>query len=176
MRGPQIWKEILKTYPEPLFSYHQVYNHLLKLNSGSWRLDEDEEKSARFLIEKLCAERPDSAVLEHIELPDDPDDGYTAFAFGLPSLIKKWGGCVLELQLDSTFKTNKVGYECFAILGEVFGSGLPLAFLLIKSNGSPKPGSKERYLQALIRHISETWEVKPIQTLSDKDITEIMHS
>ncbi|CAK5273379.1 unnamed protein product, partial [Mycena citricolor] len=109
MRGPQIWKEILKTYPEPLFSYHQVYNHLLKLNSGSWRLDEDEEKSARFLIEKLCAERPDSAVLEHIELPDDPDDGYTAFAFGLPSLIKKWGGCVLELQLDSTFKTNKVG-------------------------------------------------------------------
>ncbi|CAK5275102.1 unnamed protein product [Mycena citricolor] len=173
MCGPQIWKEILKTYPEPLFSYHQVYNHLLKLNSGAWRLDENEEKSAELLLEKLCSERPECAMLERIRLPNDPVDGYSAFAFSLPALIRKWGGCVKEVQLDSTFKTNKIGYECFAILGEVFGSGVSLGFLLIKSNGNPKLGAKEAYIQVLLRNITEHWEISPIQTLSDKDITEI---
>ncbi|CAK5265126.1 unnamed protein product [Mycena citricolor] len=174
MRGPQVWKEILKVTPQPKFTYQQIYNHLLAMNGKAWRLRENEEESAALLFEQLCQKRPECApVFERIELPKDPSDGYSAFAFSLPTLIKKWQGCISEVQLDSTFKTNKAGYECFALMGEVFGSGLPLGFLLIKSNGSPKPGSKELYLRALIRDITMNWDIKPIQTLSDKDITEI---
>ncbi|CAK5266892.1 unnamed protein product [Mycena citricolor] len=172
VRVPEIWKEILTKHPQPLFSQEQVYNLWLKYHRISWHRDDDEEKSARLLIEEFRRNNPRfGAHIESIPLPKN-EDTCTAIAFALPTLIRKWGGGISEIALDSTWKTNKAGYECFALLGEVFGSGLPLAILLIKSK-NPEPGAKEKYLRSLIRNITETWKIKPIQSLSDKDITEI---
>jgi hypothetical protein len=70
------------------------------------------------------------------------------------------------------FKTNKSGFKCFALLGEVFGSGVPVGFLLIKTN-NPDPNRKEQYIHSVIRHFVEDWNLRVLQSLTDKDITEI---
>ncbi|KAK6974367.1 SWIM-type domain-containing protein [Favolaschia claudopus] len=106
-----------------------------------------------------------------INLPDDRG-GCTAIAFALPSLIRKWAGTIREVALDSTFNTNKAGFECFSLLGEVFGSGLPVGFLLIKTS-NPEPNLKEKYIRAYARHFVEDWNIRVKQCLTDKDITEI---
>jgi hypothetical protein len=69
--------------------------------------------------------------------------------------------------------TTSSGYECFSLLGEVFGSGLPLGFLLIKSDGDPEPNKKEAYIRSVTRHFLDTWNLRVRQCLTDKDITEI---
>jgi hypothetical protein len=58
------------------------------------------------------------------------------------------------------------------LLGEVFGSGLPLGFLLIKCD-NPDPNRKEQYIRSVIRHFVNEWNLCVHQCLSDKDITEI---
>ncbi|CAK5273756.1 unnamed protein product [Mycena citricolor] len=169
MQPTQIYKELLNTYPYPDFTPRTVYNLCLKETEGLYRHDPDEYTSAGIYLDQMSA-GPDP-IVQRIALPDD-QDGYTALAFSVPSFIRKYGERICEIGLDSTWKTNKSGYECFALLGELSGSGLPLGFLLIKSN-NPEPGTKEKYICALLRHMREKWELVPIQSLSDKDITEI---
>jgi hypothetical protein len=116
-------------------------------------------------------------------------DGFRALGFVFPSVLRKWDGVIREVALDSTcksiylfivvciyffspVKTNKAGFECFALLGEVGGSGVPLGFILLKSN-KPDLNEKEKYLRAAIRFITVVWRIRTKQVLSDKDIMEI---
>ncbi|KAF8177715.1 hypothetical protein K438DRAFT_2180966, partial [Mycena galopus ATCC 62051] len=165
----QLWKEILKTHPHPEFSQKAVYNLWLKHQQSQWRRHENELESAKILLMEFS--RDPKYQLEPISLPDD-GGGCVAIAFALPSLIRKWAGTIREVALDSTFKTNKSGFECFALLGEFFGSGLPVGFLLIKTN-NPDPNRKEQYIRSVIRHFVEDWNLRVLQSLTDKDITEI---
>ncbi|KAK7006843.1 SWIM-type domain-containing protein [Favolaschia claudopus] len=111
--------------------------------------------------------------VEPIPLPDGGNSaGFQAFAFALPFFLRKWAGKIREIGLDSTFNTTKAGYECFTILGEVFGSGVPLGFLFLKSH-NPEEGEKENYLRSIVRHLVRIWGLEIMQCLSDKDITEI---
>ncbi|KAJ7062610.1 hypothetical protein C8F01DRAFT_985939 [Mycena amicta] len=165
-----LWKAILEVHPLPNFKYYSVYNFYIKLHQHRWRHDDDELKSAKALMEMYG---PDSQhELEAIALPDNPDDGCVAIAFAFPRLVKKWSGVIREIAQDSTFKTTHSGYECFAILGEVGGSGLPLGILLLKSK-NPEPNAKERYLRSFIRHFLDKHQLRVRQCLTDKDITEI---
>ena len=75
--------------------------------------------------------------------------------------------------------TNKSRFEIYALLGEVYGSGCPLGYLLLQSpgadnleSGSPA-GGKQRYLEDLLKHFRDTWGIHPIFTLTDKDLSEI---
>ena len=68
--------------------------------------------------------------------------------------------------------TNGSQFEVYALLGEVYGSGCPLGYLLIRSlNG--EPGGKERYIADLLNHFYKKWTIRPIFTLTDKDLSEI---
>ncbi|KAK6966913.1 SWIM-type domain-containing protein [Favolaschia claudopus] len=71
----------------------------------------------------------------------------------------------IPLPADGGVNTTKAGYECFALLGEVFGSGLPTS--------SPDPNQKEKYIRSFIRNLLDKWNLDVIQSLSDKDMTEI---
>jgi hypothetical protein len=42
-------------------------------------------------------------------------------------------------------QTNKASFEYLALLGEVGGSGVPLGFILLKSN-KPDVNEKEKYI------------------------------
>lgn len=59
------------------------------------------------------------------------------------------------------------------MLGEVYGSGCPLGYLLIRSSEEAEPGGKARYLTEVLSHFRTTWKIKAIITLTDKDISEI---
>ncbi|KAK6988241.1 SWIM-type domain-containing protein [Favolaschia claudopus] len=115
--------------------------------------------SGLFASATMIAIKSSKYEVEPIPLPDGGKSaGFQAFAFAIPTFLRKWAGKIREIGLDSTFNTTKAGYECFVILGEVFGSGVPLGFLFLKSH-NPDPGEKENYLL--------------MQCLSDKDISEI---
>ncbi len=120
----------------------------------------------------------------------EADNGFTALAFSLPNILCKWGGTICEVALDSactyclfmigmfwcmlsyTGNTNGSRFEVYALLGEVYGSGCPLGYLLIQSDNGQE-GEKEKYIQKLLEHFCVTWELRVLKTLSDKDITEI---
>lgn len=59
------------------------------------------------------------------------------------------------------------------MLGEFYGSGCPLGYLLIQSAEGKETGGKARYLAELLSHFKTVWRIKPIITLTDKDISEI---
>jgi len=67
--------------------------------------------------------------------------------------------------------TNGSNYEVYALLGEVYGSGCPLGYLLLHSDG--ESGGKERFITELLSHFNEKWDIKAIITLTDKDFSEI---
>ena len=69
--------------------------------------------------------------------------------------------------------TNGSSYELFSLLGETYGKGLPLAYLLVQSDGTGPAGAKERLLTQFLKHIREKWNIKAIVTLTDKDPSEI---
>lgn len=68
--------------------------------------------------------------------------------------------------------TNSRGFELYAILGEIYGSGLPLGFLLVKNNNGAAGGT-QRCLEAFIGHFTEAWNLVPITTHTDKNASEI---
>jgi hypothetical protein len=76
---------------------------------------------------------------------------------------------MLSLQ---TGNTNGSRFELYAILGEVYGSGLPLGYILVQSNG-PESGGKEKVLREFLHYLKKSWNLRIIITLSDKDWSEI---
>ncbi|RDX42198.1 hypothetical protein OH76DRAFT_1314939, partial [Lentinus brumalis] len=85
----------------------------------------------------------------------------------------QWGGRIRELALDSTWSTNGSRYELYALLGEVYGSGLPLGFLLLRSSPEGEKGGKERFLTAFLTAVRDEWHIEAVFTLTDKDWSEI---
>jgi hypothetical protein len=69
--------------------------------------------------------------------------------------------------------TNRQNYEFFAILGEAYGSGLPLGFLLIKGKGTGFGSAKGLLIQECFSHMKKYFGINPLFTHSDKDLTEI---
>lgn len=75
--------------------------------------------------------------------------------------------------IDAPGGTNRAGYEIFAVLGEAYGSGLPLGYLLVKATGDPAEGSKRQVIEAFLEHFRDRWKLVVKVTLSDKDWSEI---
>ncbi|KAM6491726.1 hypothetical protein JOM56_012766 [Amanita muscaria] len=175
LNAPELWNEILKTYPSPTFSRKSVYSIWFEESSKQWKRDNDELASVTKLIAEASADTSSEAnsfyQVEPITLPDVP--GFTAIAFSLPNVLQKWGGQLREFSLDSAWKTNKSGYEVYALLGEIYGSGSPLGYLLLKSSGEGVAGGKEKYITSLLSYFKTQWNVKPLFTLTDKDLSEI---
>lgn len=58
-------------------------------------------------------------------------------------------------------------------MGETYGKGLPLGYLLIQSDGTGPAGAKERLIEQFLRYIKEKWNIQARFTHSDKDPSEI---
>lgn len=59
------------------------------------------------------------------------------------------------------------------MLGEIYGSGCPLGYILIQSAPRSAQGGKQRYLEDLLKHFKGTWNIQAKVTLTDKDLSEI---
>ena len=165
-----------------------------RLNSHVWKRDEDEVKSAGMLLEEhRTTGGPLSGNYTVVEpIPIEEETGVTAIAFTLPEILRQWGGRIREIQLDSTCKfeqitttpsinlsldgllgnTNGSRFEIFALLGETYGSGLPLRYLIIQLT-TREHGVKERFISRFLNHITTQWNLRIIITLTDKDWSEI---
>ena len=58
-------------------------------------------------------------------------------------------------------------------MGELYGSGCPLGYLFIRSPKESEAGAKERYISEFLEYFRREWSIKPIFTLTDKDMSEI---
>lgn len=76
--------------------------------------------------------------------------------------------------IDGIFlgNTNGSRYEVFALLGEVYGSGLPFGYVLIRLDHAAS-GAKGRCINALLKHLRSVWKIRALTTLTDKDWSEI---
>jgi hypothetical protein len=61
------------------------------------------------------------------------------------------------LTLNSV-NTNSSNYEIYAFMGEVYGSGCPVSYLLIRPPESSIAGAKERYISDILRHLRNEWK------------------
>ncbi len=68
--------------------------------------------------------------------------------------------------------TNGLSFELYALLGEVYGSGLPLVYLLLCSSDGAN-GGKEHYLTRFLTAVRDHWHLNMVFTLTDKDWSEI---
>lgn len=88
--------------PNPAYSRKSVYRLWHDQKSKQWKLDPDEVKSARVLIEKASKDLKSLYRVDPIALPEE--DGFTGLAFSLPEILQQWGGRIREISLDSTCK------------------------------------------------------------------------
>ncbi|KAJ3831199.1 hypothetical protein F5878DRAFT_521331, partial [Lentinula raphanica] len=110
---------------------------------------------------------------EKIEvIPITQREGASSIAFAFTEILDSVGNQIEEILMDSTWKTNALGYELFAIVGELNGQAIPLAFQLNTLTEAADDGVKELLLRDFIRWLARRCPNIKF-TLSDKDITEI---
>ncbi|KAG8912440.1 hypothetical protein FRC01_005099 [Tulasnella sp. 417] len=168
----QIWKEILRKYPNPNFTRDSVYQFWHDRAKAKWTSAADEVTSARNLLKRGA--EPGGLGEHRVEeiLIEEPE-GLSVIAFSLPDMISRWRDRIREAAIDSAWGTNRAGYEIFAALGEAYGSGLPLGYLCLKAIGESAEGSKRQVLETFLEHFRDRWGLTVKVTLSDKDWTEI---
>lgn len=75
----------------------QVSNHWSKANEGVWKLDDDQVKSAKLLVERVAGKE-----VEIVALHTEP--GMSAIAFALKEPLEEWGEETAEIAFDGTCK------------------------------------------------------------------------
>ncbi|KAG6848015.1 hypothetical protein H0H93_004170 [Arthromyces matolae] len=166
----QMWDGILEIVPNPKFSRKAIAHLVSEQTSEKWKRHSDEMESARLLLKD---KKHQEGLYQVTPIPLDDVEGFTALAFSLPEVLLRWGERVREISLDSAWNTNKSNFEVFALLGELYGSGCPLGYLLIKSDENAVEGGKERFITQFLRHFKTIGDLQPIATLTDKDFSEI---
>ncbi|THU75985.1 hypothetical protein K435DRAFT_601431, partial [Dendrothele bispora CBS 962.96] len=169
-----LWTEITKRWPNPTFTRRSIYHIVANIKRQKWQRHEDEYESAKILLEESKVERPDNpyGIVESLDnLPNV--DGYSAIAFSLPKVLAEWGGKVREIALDSAWNTNGSRYELYALLGELYGSGCPLGYLLLQSPKEGEAGVKQRFISCFLEHFKTHYGLDPSFTLTDKNLSEI---
>ncbi|KAJ3965249.1 hypothetical protein EV361DRAFT_811027, partial [Lentinula raphanica] len=143
----------------------QVQTEWTRINEDHWRLDQDQVKSASKLLEGFDREKVEI-------IPITQREGSSSIAFAFTKILDGIGSDIEEVLMDSTWKTNALGYELFAIVGELNGQAIPLAFLLVTLTEAANEGTKESILRDFISWIAKQCP-KIKFTLTDKDVTEI---
>ncbi|EJD32865.1 hypothetical protein AURDEDRAFT_43361, partial [Auricularia subglabra TFB-10046 SS5] len=105
-------------------------------------------------------------------IPVREEVGVSSFAFAFKEIVERLNTAVVELAMDSTFKTNALGYEMYAILTEVNGQLMPLATILTSLTEEAHPGAKEHLIEDVLRWLYLHCPNSHF-SLSDKDTSEI---
>ncbi|KAJ3964227.1 hypothetical protein EV361DRAFT_856344 [Lentinula raphanica] len=161
----KIWDYILKQDPETELTEKQVQTEWTRINEDHWRLDQDQVTSASKLLENFDQEKVEI-------IPITQRKGSSSIAFAFTKILDGIGSDIEEVLMDSTWKTNALGYELFAIVGEMNGQAIPLAFLLNVMTEAANEGTKELILRDFISWITQRCPNIKF-TLTNKDITEI---
>lgn len=92
-------------HPQPKFSQKTIYNLWSEHISKKWKRDEDEVKSAKLLISEASSqhghENGSSGLYTVMPVPLHDEPGFVAIAFVLQEVLRRWGGRIREISLDS---------------------------------------------------------------------------
>lgn len=136
---------------------------------------------------KFIEERGEQYDIAPLNVAAEP--GTEVLALYAKDFVDKWAKNTQELAMDSTCKgirfshaperahisignTNGGNFELFAAVADANGSGLPLAFLFIKTTKDAAAGAKQAVLEHFLTRLKE-FGVDPEFTLPDKDFSEI---
>lgn len=100
--GLQLWKEILKQYPNPAFSRKAVHHLWEERDSKKWKRSNDEVHSAQNLLEELASGAIKGSPCSVDPIYLEQEAGHIALAFALPEHLDRWAGRIRELSIDST--------------------------------------------------------------------------
>jgi len=97
----QIWERILRDNPQTELTEKQIYASWAHLNEDTWRLNNEQVKSAQKILENLEGDR--------IEIiPVRTEDGISAIAFGFKEIVSDYGKEITEIAMDSTCLSNHI--------------------------------------------------------------------
>ncbi|PVH96191.1 hypothetical protein DM02DRAFT_688395 [Periconia macrospinosa] len=152
-----------------LVTSHQVYYQWQQLNSKIWHRDQDALRSAQILL----SDHQECTSLMHFS------GNMRTRAFYISDSIKTLVPRVKELAIDATFGTNNMGMHLFAVLAEVDGTGISLAYCFMdvfKDNSKgvrqADPGATTSLLEQFLRPLCAAG-FNPIFFGTDKDLSEI---
>lgn len=152
----------------------QVYYRWQQLNSSYWRRDKDPIESASILLSEPCT-RSGGSACEHIILVSGHLRGLAIFVKASVSCLHSQAK---ELVMDATFGTNNSGMDLFAVLAEVEGIGIPLAYCFVgkapsvDGSNQSNPGALTFLLEEFLRHLQQAG-FSPTFFGVDKDLAEI---
>lgn len=167
----EIFKELQTTRPIGWqdASEHQIYYQWHLANASKWQRDPDPLCSAR----NLLSERLDVTSSEYIV------DNVRALGFYINDSIRELALRAKELAMDATFGTNNAGMQLFAVLAEVDGTGVPLAYCFLevfannaKGERRAMPGAISGVLCQFLRYLKASG-LNPTFFGTDKDPSEI---
>jgi hypothetical protein len=131
----EIYRE-LRDFPEgKLVTRHQVYYIWQKANAEIWQRDSDPFVSATMLLSEDRAYRDHHGIFTA--------GNVRALGFFAPEPIKRVAKSATQLVMDATFGTNSGGMDLFAVLAEIEGTGVPLAYCLVEILKPPQGNSSE---------------------------------
>lgn len=151
---------------------HQVYYLWQQANAKMWRRNPDEFLSAHALV----AEKPREYQRKEIKVGN-----LRGLAIYISESISSLSSCK-ELAMDATYGTNHSGSDLFAVLAELDGTGIPVAYLFVNtlplsqeacvSPNPADPGAKSQTLLQFLRPL-QTAGFQPTFFGSDKDHSQI---
>ncbi|KAJ9111276.1 hypothetical protein QFC22_006576 [Naganishia vaughanmartiniae] len=147
------------------FTQKQVYARWCLENEMVWKLRPEQLVSAGMILERMAGRG-----IERVPLVQEA--GVEAFAFVMKDVLTERGTMIHEIGMDSTWKTNALGYELYAFVAEANGQALPLLFMFIQLDSTAETHEKRRALAQCLRYILPACpNIKFV--LSDKDQSEL---
>ena len=147
----------------------QIYYQWQKANVKQWRCNPDPVVSSYTLLGNM--EQSYNRQIFTFE-------NVSGLAIYITSTIHKLPKITMEMAMDETYGTNSAGMGLFAVLAEVDGSGVPVAYLLVEvkenANGKKKagPGAMIQLIQNFLRPLKNSG-FSPAFFGCDKDNAEI---
>ena len=150
---------------------NQVYYRWQQGNASNWRRHPDQFQSAMaFLSEPFASSLCDNAILTSGNL--------RGLALFVRESMSSLHSEAKELAMDATFGTNNAGMDLFAVLAEVDGTGVPLAYCFLGI--TPSADGVRRADAGALTHILEQFlrrirlaGFSPTFSGMDKDASEI---
>ena len=133
---------------------HQVYYRWQQKTASYWRRDADQFLSATTLLTESLA----NTIHDHEVLNSG---NFHALALFVRESMTALRFVAKELAMDATYGTNHAGIELFAVLAEVDGVGIPLAYCFVSvtpsANGTNRAesGALTKILAQFLRRIQQ---------------------
>ena len=145
---------------------HQIYYQWQQANKRNWRHDDNEFVSSTLLLGGISDKyRHETFILSNLR----------DLGIYINASISSLALTTREIAIDTTFGTNNAGMSLFAVLAELDGIEIPLAYLFLERINSDEPTVSGNLIQILVKFLEKLRlsGLAPSFVGCDKDKSEI---